>query len=258
MDHLKLWGEELRLSSGSSRSTDKDDIDINEIKQEEPDLVNEGEEDIEVDVTNEFSIDMVFNSRQSLIEWVQNTGRNLGFVIDTKSSEIGGFGRRYKLLLKCDRGGTYKSKKTSTRLTVTKKRDCPFRVKGMKLKTDDDWTVRVLCGMHNHSATLYMEGHSYVDKLFAAENEIFIDMLKNLVKPQNILYTLKNRDPNNVSTNKTIYNARQKFRTTEKTGSLALLRAFLHLLLMDATYKTNRFRMSLVEIVGVTSTKMTF
>ncbi|XP_038683661.1 protein FAR1-RELATED SEQUENCE 5-like [Tripterygium wilfordii] len=166
----------------------------------------------------------------------------------------------------------------------------------MKLKTNDDWMVRVVCRVHNHSAALYMEGHSYVGKLSAAENEILIDMSNNLVKPRNILYTLKNRDPNNVSTIKTIYNARQKFRTAEKAGksqmqqlmsslhqyeyvfftrsndetnqleelffahpgSLELLRAFPHVLLMDATYKTNRFRMPLFEIVGVTSTKMTF
>ncbi|XP_038702575.1 uncharacterized protein LOC119999129 [Tripterygium wilfordii] len=177
------------------------------------------EENIEVDVTNEFSTDMVSNSRQSLIEWVQNAGRNLGFVIVMKMSEIGGFGRRHKLLLQCKHGGTYKSKKTSTMLVGTKEMECPFRVKGLKLNTYDDWM--------------------------------------NLVKPLNILYTLKNRDPNSMSTINIIYNARQKFRTAEKVGSLKLLRAFQYVLLMDATCKTNTFRISLFEIVGVISTKMT-
>ncbi|XP_038717620.1 uncharacterized protein LOC120010813 [Tripterygium wilfordii] len=143
-------------------------------------------------------------------------------------------------------------------VTGTKKRDCQFRVKMMNLKTDDDWMVRVVCGMHNHSVTLYMEGHSYVGKLSGVENDILINMSNNLVKPRSILYTLKNKDPNNVFTIKTIYNARQKFRTAEKANSLELLRAFPHVLLMDATYKTNRFRMSLFEIIGATSTNMTF
>ncbi|XP_038695510.1 uncharacterized protein LOC119992791 [Tripterygium wilfordii] len=145
--------------------------------------------------------------------------------------------------------------------------------------------------MYNHSTTLYMEGHSYVGKLSAAENDILVDMSKNLVKPRDILYTLKNRDSNNVSTIKTIYNACQKFQTAEKTGKsqmqqlmsflyqyeyvffnrsnaqtneleelffahlgpLELLCAFPHVLLMNATYKINRFRMPLFEIVGVTS-----
>ena len=40
--------------------------------------------------------------------------------------------------------------------------------------------------------------------------------------------------------------------------SLDLLRTFPHVLVMDSTYKTNRYRMPLLEIVGVTSTEMTF
>ena len=38
------------------------------------------------------------------------------------------------------------------------------------------------------------------------------------VKPQDILTSLKKRNPDNVSTIRTIYNARQKFRTAEKAG----------------------------------------
>ncbi|XP_038698023.1 protein FAR1-RELATED SEQUENCE 5-like [Tripterygium wilfordii] len=181
-------------------------------------------------------------------------------------------------------------------LIGTQKIECPFRVKGLKLNTNDDWMVSVVCGTHNYSAALYMEGHAYMGRLSATENNILVDLSKNLVKPRNILYTFKNRDPNNMSTINTIYNARQKFQTVEKVGksqmqqllsflhqygyvffnrsnahtdeleelffthpgSLELLRAFSHVLLMDATYKTNRFKMPLFEIVGVTSTKMTF
>ncbi|XP_038695428.1 protein FAR1-RELATED SEQUENCE 5-like [Tripterygium wilfordii] len=41
-------------------------------------------------------------------------------------------------------------------------------------------------------------------------------------------------------------------------GSLDRLRAFPHVLLMDATYQTNRYGLPLLEIVGVTSTSQTF
>ncbi|XP_028113459.1 PKS-NRPS hybrid synthetase CHGG_01239-like [Camellia sinensis] len=40
--------------------------------------------------------------------------------------------------------------------------------------------------------------------------------------------------------------------------SLELLRAFPHVLIMDCTYKTNRYRLPLLEIIGVTSTDLTF
>ena len=41
-------------------------------------------------------------------------------------------------------------------------------------------------------------------------------------------------------------------------GSIDLLRVFSHVLIMDCTYKTNRYHLSLLEIVGVTSTDLTF
>ena len=41
-------------------------------------------------------------------------------------------------------------------------------------------------------------------------------------------------------------------------SSIQLLRAFLEVLIMDSTYKSNRYRLPLLEIVGVTSTQMMF
>ena len=41
-------------------------------------------------------------------------------------------------------------------------------------------------------------------------------------------------------------------------ASIDLLRAFFRVLIMDCMYKTNKYRLQLMEIVGVTSIKMTF
>jgi len=41
-------------------------------------------------------------------------------------------------------------------------------------------------------------------------------------------------------------------------NSLKLLNAFSNILLMDSTYKTNNYRLPLPQIVGVTSTGLTF
>ncbi|XP_038711828.1 uncharacterized protein LOC120006021 [Tripterygium wilfordii] len=100
----------------------------------------------------------------------------------------------------CERGGNYRSLKNSTKLTGSKKCNCPFRLKRMKLETNDDWMIRVLSGIHNHPATVYMEGHSFAGKLSTEENNIMIDMSTNLVEARNILSTLKSKDPENVST----------------------------------------------------------
>ncbi|KAJ9552782.1 LOW QUALITY PROTEIN: hypothetical protein OSB04_016827 [Centaurea solstitialis] len=127
------------------------------------------------------------------------------------------------------------------------------------------WTIKVQCEEHNHEPAFHIGAHPYAAQLSANEAELVADLSVNRVKPRDILTTLKNQNSNNVSTLKTIYNACNKARMTEKADlffahpiSLDIWRAFPHVVLMDATYSTNQYKMPLLEIVGVTSTNMTF
>ena len=43
-----------------------------------------------------------------------------------------------------------------------------------------------------------------------------------------------------------------------RPDSVKLLNAFNIVLMMDNTYKTNRYRMSLLEVVGITSMRLMF
>ncbi|KAK3221283.1 hypothetical protein Dsin_008308 [Dipteronia sinensis] len=177
-----------------------------------------------------------------------------------------------------------------------KKCNCPFLLKGKKLASDDNWALKVINGQHNHPAAQHLEGHSFARRLTKEEVNMLIDLSKSEVKPKNILHTLQNRDIHNVSTMKTIYNARYKYKVVEQAGrsqiqhlmsklnehnyiewhrshedtdcitdlfwvhrsTIELLRAFPCVLIMDCTYKTNKYRYPLLEIVGVTSTNLTF
>jgi histone-lysine N-methyltransferase SETD2 len=160
----------------------------------------------------------------------------------------------------------------------------------------DEWMLEVECGLHNHPAAENLEGHSYVGRLSREETSLLMDLSKSLVRPKEILHTLKQKDPLNKTTMKTIYNVRQRARSIDKAGrsqmqqllgklcehnyiewhrscdttdrvkdlffahpiSIDILRAFPQVLIMDCTYKTNRYRLPLLEIVGVTSTNLTF
>ena len=120
-------------------------------------------------------------------------------------------------------------------------------------------------------------------------------MSHTFVRPRDTLNTLKQRNSLNASTLRTIYNARKKFKVMEYAGrsqmqqllknlfeysyievhrhcpytdtvkdilwahpaSINLLHVFSHVLITDCAYKTNRYRLPLMEIVGVTSTEMT-
>ncbi|KAH1266456.1 hypothetical protein GmHk_01G001946 [Glycine max] len=70
--------------------------------------------------------------------------------------------------------------------------------------------------------TKLLVGHPYVGRLTKDEKTIIIDMKKSMVKPRNILLTLKEHNTNN------------------------------------NTYKTNNYRLPFLDFVGVTPTGMTF
>ncbi|KAI5323159.1 hypothetical protein L3X38_032231 [Prunus dulcis] len=108
--------------------------------------------------------------------------------------------------------------KKYARDTGTKKCECPFLLKGVNIGDGDDWKLEVICEVHNHAISEYLQGNSFVGRLFEEENALSVDMSKSLVKPIYILVTLKDRDAINVSNMKTIYNARIRNRTKEFAG----------------------------------------
>ena len=122
------------------------------------------------------------------------------------------------------------------------------------------------------------------------------DMSKTAVKPRNILLTMKERNEKNVTTIKQVYNAITVHRRSQRghrtemqqlmlllerdryvhwcrcdevsnvvqdifwthPDSVKLVNSFNIVILMDSTYKTNKYRMPLLEVVGITSTGLTF
>ncbi|XP_070662492.1 uncharacterized protein [Malus domestica] len=274
---------------------------------------NEVGQECVVDYTDQFTTYEIFKGKDALITWVREQGKLNNMVIVIKRSDLGGEGKtvsRPRLTLACERNGTYLSykcvvaygqrsdeighTKKQSRSSGTKKCGCPFLLKGVNIGDEDDWTLKVVCGVHNHPTSKYLEGHSFAGRLSKEENELLVDMSKSLVRPKDILVSIKDRDAQNVSTIRTIYNARHRSRMKEFAGrtqmqqllhkllehkyvewhrscgdtvtdlfwahpiSIEILRAFPHVLIMDCTYKTNRYRFPLLQIVGVTSTNMTF
>ena len=54
-------------------------------------------------------------------------------------------------------------------------------------------------------------GHPYVGRLTKDEKTIIVDMNKSMVKPRNILLTLKEHNVNSYTTIKQIYNAKSAY-----------------------------------------------
>nr|KAJ0208671.1 hypothetical protein LSAT_V11C400191360 [Lactuca sativa] len=236
----------------------------------------------------------VFTSRDELMEWVQNIAFSLGYVIVMRRSKAKNGVVSYITLI-CDRGREYESKAT-IKNSGTKKINCNFQLVGSYIKQYGGWTFRVICDQHNHSPAQYMEGHAFARRLKEHEKQLVADLTNLNVTPHDILSIIKERDENNVSTLKTIYNERLKLRSSWNYGktpmqvlmeilnekhfvtdfsvnsisnelenlffihprSLNIWKAFPHVLIIDATYKTNKYGMPFVQIVGTTSTNKTF
>nr|GEY09386.1 protein FAR1-related sequence 5-like [Tanacetum cinerariifolium] len=153
------------------------------------------------------------------------------------------------------------------------------------------WTLSVMWDEHNHPPAQHVEAHPYARRLTTDEYRLVEDLTKKNVKARNILAILKEQNKDNVSTIKDIYNAQSKIRKAQKVGettmqnlmsllhtqgyvhdydthpdtnelealffvhpsSFKIWRAFPHVLIIDATYKTNIYKMPFVEIVGALS-----
>jgi len=74
--------------------------------------------------------------------------------------------------------------------------------------------VKLICGVHNHEMTKSLVGHPYAGRLTKDEKIVVVDMTKSMVKPRNILLTLKEHNANNYTTIKQIYNARHAYRSS--------------------------------------------
>jgi len=132
--------------------------------------------------------------------------------------------------------------------------------------------------------------------LTVEENVMVEDMTKTSMKARNILLTMKERNEKNVTTIKQIYNAMSVHRRSQRDhrtemqqfmwllerdmymhwcrceevsnvvqdifwthpDSVKLVNLFNIVILMDNTYKMNKYRMPLLEVVGITSSGLTF
>ncbi|XP_058216666.1 uncharacterized protein LOC131327528 [Rhododendron vialii] len=124
--------------------------------------------------------DRIFPSDEALVDWIRCTGKQHGFIIVIKGSEKCIKNRTPRMRFSCERSGKYRS--------IVKKVDGK--------EGNDGWTVSIYNGTHNHPPAVYLEGHSYAGR--------------------EILTHLKVQDPENITSIKTVYNVRQKYRVIEK------------------------------------------
>nr|KAJ0214077.1 hypothetical protein LSAT_V11C400162320 [Lactuca sativa] len=178
---------------------------------------------------SDFSTDEVFRFLEDLKNLIQNIARSQGYVTVTKRSKTTTFKFKSKVFFRCDRSAKY-------------------------LKAQDGWKLQVVRDDHNHEPSMYMEGHSIAMRLLDKETRLVHDLTKLNVKPLDILSTIKQQNENNI-----LRYLDEKVEARYKMScTFCILKAFPYVVLMDATYKTSKYNLIFLEIVGVTSTRLTW
>ncbi|GAU43120.1 hypothetical protein TSUD_373150 [Trifolium subterraneum] len=191
---------------------------------------------ISIDTGHHFATAAKENSKDDLITWAKKVAQKLKFTIIVRRSDNGGDkSRKPFFVLECERSGKYvpPKKKLKAESTGTRKCGCPFRLRGYYAKETKLWHMTVVNGIHNHEFDTELEGHLVAGRL----------------KPKETLLYRSHVDEGGEYL-QDIFFAHPR--------SLSLLNSFPTVLVMDSTYKTNKYNMPLFEIVGFTSTEMTY
>ncbi|XP_024156611.1 protein FAR1-RELATED SEQUENCE 5-like [Rosa chinensis] len=171
---------------------------------------------------------------------------------------------------------------------------CPFEIVGRR-KPEGFWKVDIKDLSHNHEPSKDMSGHPYCRRFSREEILKIKEMSKAGVSPRQIMSSLRQSNPDLQAISKNIYNEKYRImkenlasRTViqallEELGqagfiynieydqngrlthlmfahplSISLTKSYTNVFVMDCTYKTNKYKMPLLDIVGVTSFNTSF
>ncbi|XP_021840674.2 protein FAR1-RELATED SEQUENCE 5-like [Spinacia oleracea] len=234
-----------------------------------------------------------FYSREELIQKARHFYASKGYGLSIKDSKKDKY-----VVLCCDRGGNYRNKgkipiENRKRVTCTRLINCPFQIEG-KLK-GYFWSLQIKNNNHNHDPSDDMSGHPSSRCLTKEEIADIEKQSMAGIQPRQIISSLRQKNPNLQAVARTIYNLKNKIQK-ESLGSRSLIQAlfeeleqggftftyvkddkghlthvfFAHprsimlaktyssVFVMDCTYKTNKYGMPLLDIIGMTSLNKSF
>jgi hypothetical protein len=241
-------------------------------------------------------MEQVFDTREQLLASIQEHAISYGYAITIIRSardrniclgcDRGGY---YHDRIDAPEGA--KRRKTST-----KRIGCPFRLYAKKLDTSQ-WEIQVRDPTHNHEPDDNMIGHSLARRrqLTEDQNNTIKHLSETGSKPQQIISLLRAEQPTTLIKACDLYNIRDELRRKklgnytpleflretlqnndwryafkQDTEGYILFFMFAHpksieytnqynrVFLLDCTYKTNRYKMPLLHIIGLTPSNSSF
>ncbi|MBW0496364.1 hypothetical protein O181_036079 [Austropuccinia psidii MF-1] len=202
----------------------------------------------------------------------------------------------YQIEMGCDRSGTPNFNKSPSKTVTSRKLDCSFRLYARKYAKSTTWTLKVKNPEHSHDATENIMAHPAFRKFNQQETSQISQISESLLFPRQMQAQLcsqresdrpvilqdndnqvkkikkdklKGRRPIDalIDTLKEETFAWSSARDAEghitslfftHPRAIKLLHGFPHVILIDFTYKTNKYKIPLFHIVGFSSTNKTF
>ena len=200
---------------------------------------------IGTDFSSKFELRGYFPDRENLLGWVRYMANSMNFVLVIKKSWLDRRGFRI-LQLACDRHGDVRKLKdvdpnhvpSSSRKKNSKKCKCKFELEGAQLE-EEKWSLRVVCGVHNHVISSVLRGHAYPGRLTPTQTKKVERELSAGLKPCAVLLSVQLEHPDNLTTIRQIYNAGLKIRKVQAQGRGSLQQA-LHALKERGYYVNTR------------------
>ncbi|POW00213.1 hypothetical protein PSHT_13170, partial [Puccinia striiformis] len=194
-------------------------------------------------------------SMEQLVSFCQEWAKHHGYAIFKAHSNTG-----KNVYIKCDRSGDFRGQliNTSGRKTATIKIGCPFKITGsIPTSTkiaNKTWSLKIQHGEHNHKPSACPSAHA-AHKRLHPEQKQRRDKLAGKTPTQVLLLILKETNWTydvKVNSSGEILNL-----FFAHPGSIHLARINHHVLL-DSTYKTNRYQLPLLHIIGQVATNRSF
>ncbi|KAI5681502.1 hypothetical protein M9H77_02730 [Catharanthus roseus] len=164
------------------------------------------------------------------------------------------------------------------------------------MATSENWQLFVHNGRHNHKIVVYSHYHAQSARLTEEQFQQAEQFTKSHVPPCNILQFFREQDVGCAVSSQKIYNAVAKIKRNRMQGrntveevlrlnakrgytvfcrndedsnvlsdivvahptSIAMIRTWPYVLIIDTTYKTNKYNVPLLECVGMTPTGKNF
>ncbi|KAI5653564.1 hypothetical protein M9H77_30751 [Catharanthus roseus] len=204
-----------------------------------------------IDLGHLFTTDRIFSLQDELVEWAKQIAMNAKtFLIITRYQRARTFDRRLYVTLACERGGSvrkYKKPLVDDEEEEIPKKSVDRMRRKNQMATSENWQLFVHNGRHNHKIAVYSHSHAQATRLTEEQLQQIEQFRKSHIKRdrmqgrntvEEVLCLSEERGYTVFYRNGEDSNVLSDIVVAHPT-SIAMLRTWPYVLIMDMTYKTN-------------------